>query len=234
LSDVVDIAIAIVVSVLPFYFGLGLTISALRGRQNEAVAMATGASIFLFIDPIRDTNGLGGFAPNFGPENLVILAAFSFTFLLLSTGLGGRNAWPLWVLATGIAIHTFAEASELAGSVPTYLSDFSVALPGGLSFVLHKAIEGFVLGAYSLLIGARWKQAALGGLPLVGISIAGAAASLVPSLDLSPFIAAGAGGWMFVVVALGTGTTRPIRPATFALILAGLVIVYTVGLLHST
>ncbi len=233
--DLSALSLGAVLTVLPFYIGLlTFRIPIFRRHTQPTVALALGASFFFFLDPIKGTNSLGAFSPVVGLEQAVLISAFALTFVVLAFGRGQAEGWPFWIVATGIAIHSFSESSGLAVAVPIYLSNFSVAAPGAASYLLHKFLEGFVLVAYCVGSGAlKLRQVALAAVPMVVMSIAGALSSLLPSLDLTPFLASAAAGWMFVVVALGSQLGRKNRPLVVAMVAVGFVIVYSAGLLHS-
>ena len=223
------------ITIVPFYLGLLIFgIPAVRSHHRGALALALGGAFFFFLDPIQDTNGLGAFSSALGLDQLVLIAAFGLTFVVLAFGKGSGEAWPFWVIATGIAIHSFSESAALGEAVRVFFSNVTVALPGSASFVLHKFLEGFVLVAYCTASGAKKiGQVALAGIPMVLLSVSGGLASLLPSLDLSPFLASAAGGWMLVLVALGSQLEKKSRPLVIGLVVLGFIIVYSVGLLHS-
>ncbi len=235
MADAASVVLAATITIIPFYLALTLSKLRLLKRNPQAsIALAMGMSLLFFLDPLHDTNGLGLYSPFFGPLELELIIAFTLSFLALTLGGSRAGGWPLWIVATGIAIHSFSEASELVDAVPVYLGNLTIALPNAVSFVLHKFLEGFALVAYAAGSGVqRFRLLALGATPLVLLAIGGSVSSLLSSFDLTPLIAAGAGGWTFVLLSLGSRFDNKNRPALFALVVFGFIIVYSLGLLHS-
>ncbi|MDA4119417.1 MAG: hypothetical protein OK436_02410 [Thaumarchaeota archaeon] len=232
-----DVVLGVLATVLPFYLGLAtFQLQAVRRHPQGMLFLATGMSFYFLFDGFVDSTELGvalGYYGGLLP--LVLIAAFGGTFLLLAfTRRGPSYAWPLWIIALGISIHSFAEANDLANAAPLYFSNLNAVLPDAASFVIHKFLEGLVLAAAATIFGAsRLRQVALAGTPMVLVGLAGSLSSLLP-LGLSPFIAAGVGGWMAVTLALASRLDRDARPALFLLLIVGFVIVYSATLLHYT
>ncbi len=236
--DAPAIALGISATVLPFYLALAtFEVQAIRRRAQAVLALALGMSFYFLFDSFRDSTDLGvkhGFYTGLQP--LVLIAAFAVTFIILAFGKGGREGtWPLWIIAIGISIHSFSEASDVSTSAPLYLSNLNAVFAGVSSFELHKFLEGFVLVGAALSFGvSKFRQVVLAGVAMIVFAIAGALSSLLPSLGLSPFFAAGAGGWMIAAVALASHFERKNRPTLLVLVVVGFVIVYSGVLLHFT
>lgn len=236
--DASSIAIGISATVLPFYLALTtFNLQPLRRNPQVSLALALGMSFYFLFDGYLDSTSLGiggGFYGGFQP--LVLIVAFAATFAFLAWGKGrGSEAWPLWIVALAISIHSFSEGSEVSGTAPLYLANLSSTLANITAFEFHKFLEGFVLVAAALSLGVtKFRDVALAGLAMVALATAGALSSLWSSIGLSPFLAAGVGGWMLTTVVLGSRFERKNGPALFLLVVVGFIIVYSAGLLHFT
>lgn len=236
MADPVSVVLVAVVTIAPFYLALFFSkLEVIRKRAEAVIAFALGMTLLFFLEPMHGTNGLGLYSPTFGPPELVLVVAFVLSFLILgSTGSKGKD-FSLWIITTGIALHSFSESSELVGATPIYLRSLSVAFPNAASFVLHKFLEGFVLVAYSAAVGTpSFRQLVVGATPMALIGFAGVLSTLLPPVELTPFIAAGAGGWALVLVALSSRFDGKKGPSLIALVALGFIVVYSVGLLHSS
>ncbi len=236
--DLSALSLGVIITILPFYAAL-LTfgIPLFRRHPQATLALALGMSFYFLFEGFLDSTELGvdlGFYGGLQP--LVLVAAFAATFVILAFARRAPNdAWPLWVFAIGISIHSFSEASDVSGSASLYFTNLASVLPIASSFVMHKFLEGFVLVAAAISFGIpRFRQVALAGAPMIVLAIAGSLSSLLPSLGLSPFIAAGVGGWMFVTVGLATHFNKSNKPVLLALVVLGFIIVYSGALLHFT
>lgn len=229
------IALGVFATILPFYLAITtFRVQAVKRHPQALLAFAVGMSFYFLFDVFVDSTELGVAVGYYGGlQPLLLVAAFGVTFLILAFARRGPDyAWPLWIIALGISIHSFAEANDLSNTAPLYFANFSAVLPDAASFVIHKFLEGFVLVAAATIFGAsRLRQVALAGTPMVLVALAGSLSSLLP-LALSPFIAAGVGGWMAVTVALASSLDRTARPAILVLLIVGFVIVYSATLLH--
>jgi zinc transporter ZupT len=237
LVDAPSIALGILGTAVPFYLALTLFhVQAIRRHAQVVLALATGMSIYFLLDGFVDSAELGvtiGYGSGWQP--LELIAAFALTFVILqSLRRKPEYSWPLWVVALGISIHSFAEAHDLASAANLYFSSLSTVLPSAVSFLLHKFLEGFALVAAAAVTGAKGlRQVMLAGTPMLVIAVVGSLASLA-TFDLSPIIAAGVGGWALVTLVLATHFERPSRPTVFTIIAIGFIIVYAASLLHYT
>src|SRR5713226_3754797 len=104
-----------------------------------------------------------------------------------------------------MSFHAIGESIEISNTL--FTSPFSfVALSAvsGASFVLHKILEGFVLGVIALEMGVTGvKKPAMAGLVLVVLSLVGVTVGILSPIITSPFFAAGAAGWVFITALLG-------------------------------
>ncbi len=235
MADAASAAIAAIITIIPFYLALTIPRFQFLMKNPQAfAALAMGMSLLFFLEPLHDTNGLGLFSPSFGFLELELVATFVVVFIVLTLGGSQGGAWPLWVIGAGIAIHSFSESSVLVNAIPLYLGNIAIAIPNAVSFVLHKFLEGFVLVAFSASLGIqRFRQLVFGALPLALLSVGGALSSFLPPFDLTPLIAAGAGGWTFALLSLGPSFDGRNRPVMYVLVVVGFIIVYSLGLLHS-
>ena len=235
--DAPSIALGIIGTAVPFYLALTLYgLGAVRKHAQVVLALAVGMSVYFLLDGFVDSGELGVTIGYYGGwQPLELIASFALTFVILqSLRRKPEYAWPLWVIALGISIHSFAEAHDLAAAANLYFSNLSAILPSAVSFLLHKFLEGFALVAAAVVTGAKGlKQVLVAGTPMLIIAVLGSLANFV-SFDLSPIIAAGVGGWALVTVVLATHFERPSKPTTFALIALAFVIVYAASLLHYT
>lgn len=235
--DASSVALGILATAIPFYLALTLSqLQSLKRHSQLALAFAAGTSIYFLLDGYVDSAELGvplGYYGGWQP--LELLAAFALTFLILQSFRRRPGyAWPLWVVAIGISMHSFAEANDLTSTANLYITNFASVLPDAAPFVIHKFLEGFALVAAALVLDVKgFRQVAVGGAPMLVIAAAGSLSSLLP-LTLSPFIAAGVGGWALVTVVLISHLERPSRPKALALVVLGFVVVYAAALLHST
>ncbi len=247
-----DLALALafisVIGVAPTLAGvLPLTLARKQiTHQNVWIfaGLAVGILLALFNDLLGEASGLGqalGFARTltqpilvasfmFGPILLVYLSGFRW-----SSRPGLTYAWSGFLVALGIAFHSIGEgvvvgydfrASELALNLGTVLQ--------ALSFALHKFAEGFVISIMYFRgrkLRYPFAAAAIGSVP----GLLGVVAGYVPVSGLtgSAFFAMGAGATIFILaqqmpLALGGGGRRVSVP-----ILAGFLIIYLAGLIHS-
>ncbi len=236
--DASAVALGISATVLPFFIALAtFEIQTLRRHPQASLALALGMSFYFLFDNYLDSTNLGvsqGFYGGLQP--FVLIAAFAITFVILALGKGGHTeSWPLWIIAVAVSIHSFSEASEVSASASLYLANLNSVFASVSSFEIHKFLEGFVLVAAALSFGVtKFRDVALAGVAMVVFATAGALSSLLPPLGLSPFLAAGVGGWMIATVALASHFETKNRTALLLLVAVGFIIVYTGGLLHFT
>ncbi len=208
---------------------------AVSKHADSALALSLGMALYFLLDSFIDSTELGvtrGFSEGLQP--LVLLASFALPFLILVLARTKPDlSWPLWVVAVGISIHSFSEANGLATAAPLYVSNFATVLPDAVSFVLHKFLEGFIFAVAASLAAVSLKRALAMASPVVVLGVAGAASSAL-SLDLTPFVAAGAGGWLAVTMSLAPRFSQSSRFYLFLMLLLGFVIVYSASLLHFT
>lgn len=236
--DSSGVALGILITIVPFFLGLLLFgIPLVRKHPTATLALALGMSFYFLFDGFNDSAQLGvnqGFLGGLQP--LVLVAAFAVTFATLSFARRSPGgAWPLWIIAVGISIHSFSEASDVSSSASLYFANLSSVEPSAATFLIHKFLEGFVLVAAAVGFGtSRLRQVIIAGSPMIILATAGSLAGAFSSLALSPFIASGVGGWMFVTAGLGLHLDKRDKPDVLLLILAGFIIVYSGALLHYT
>ncbi len=230
--------LGVLITTLPFYLGL-LTfgIPLFRRHPQATLALGLGMSLYFLFDGFSDSADLGatqGFLG--GVQPLILVAAFAATFVILTFARrSSEDSWPLWIVAVGISIHSFSEGYDTSASASLYFGSLNIVLPTASAFVFHKFLEGFVLVAVAISFGVpRLKQVVIAGIPMILLAAAGSLAGTASSLELSPFVASGVGGWLFVTVGLASYLEKRNRPAVLALVIVGFIIVYSGTLLHYT
>ena len=141
------------------------------------------------------------------------------------------------VAALGIGFHALGEGLIIGASLPSAADIFGAigGLLPGFAYVLHKLLEGFVIGAFAVAASATSLRkigilAALSGIPtVIGFFIG------IPSaLDSSYFFALGGAGAVYVELKLipiiyGSGRLY----TSVAPFLLGFYSMYFAGLFHS-
>jgi hypothetical protein len=141
------------------------------------------------------------------------------------------------VAALGIGFHALGEGMGIGASLPRAL-DIYDAIGGiypGIAYVLHKLLEGFVIGSFAVVAGAT-KLHHIGSLvALIGIpTVIGLLIGLPATLDSTYTFAFGAAGAVYVEMKLIPVLARSGRfyVAIFPFVL-GFYAMYGAGLFHS-
>lgn len=230
-----DAAVAAVLlflaSAVPFAAGLWAA-GRWRGAPGPLAGLAAGAVLFLAFDLFKESGVSVGLLR---PWTLALLLG-AFAVGLVAPALAARRvrapagaAVPAFLWALGVGAHGLGEGFV----VGTDAHAIGLALPffGGLSFVLHKAIEGATVRplqddaptarqvvALALVAGLPGALGAVLG-ALLGPSLLGPAAFA---------LGAGAAAWALLLLARrGDG-----RPAFYVAALVGAFLVLGAGLLH--
>jgi zinc transporter ZupT len=141
------------------------------------------------------------------------------------------------VAALGIGFHALGEGMDIGASLPKALNILDAiggAYPG-VAYVLHKFLEGFVIGTFATVAGATTMRkfgilAALSGTP----TIMGFFLGLPATLDSSYTFALGGAGAVYVEMKLVPVLARSGRFYVAILpLLLGFYAMYTAGLFHS-
>lgn len=141
------------------------------------------------------------------------------------------------VAALGIGFHALAEGIDIGSTLPeasSVIDAIGGTLPG-VAYVLHKGLEGFVIGVFALLAAATSprKIAVLGllsGIP----TLVGFFTGILAPVDPAYFFAAGGAGAIYVELKLIPIIGRSGRLyASILPLLLGFYAMYLAGLFHS-
>jgi len=204
--------------------------------------MALGFLSLFFTDLLDDSGGLGeslGFALT--PTQLALAALFFLGFAALAVaarrygGVASGTLLPVYLVAVGIGIHAMGEGmiigNNLAGQVA--IEDLST-LTQGLSFAMHKFLEGFTIAVFLTRRGAA-KAAGisllLAGVPMIlGIPLG---FFTYPAILANFLFAAGAGAVLFIIVMVARSVDYEKNLWEFiSAFLVGFILVYVGTLIH--
>ena len=209
-------------------------------RLPVFTTIAAGIITWFFLDVMSEAAFLGvnqGFSG--GPAHLLIVLLFPlglFTMIALDQWpRPNAMADPAYLAALAVGFHGIAEG-VLIGSGFAPATDILGAIGGieaGESFVAHKILEGFAIGVLLNLQGdysRTVKTALLAGLPTVlGLGI-----GYILSPDSSFFFALGAGPALWLLARLLQQSSSLTNKTVWAIsLLAGVLLMYTAGLLHT-
>lgn len=230
---------SILISVLPFYAAMLFLLKAgeLKSRSYALYPFAAGMLIFFLIDSFKDAASLGG--DTRVAEGFLIFIPFILLFIAM-TGLAGvRNSYFLpAVLVLAIAVHTSGETAEIVEllgsvSISRLFSDYIASIIG---FAGHKLLEGFVVA----LILSESNYNIKGRLILfltipLAVSTIGGIASMI-YISSVYFFAAGAAGDIFALAYIFSKRIEYLKAENryvYFYLLAGFVLIYFLGYLHS-
>lgn len=147
------------------------------------------------------------------------------------------------LVALGIGLHSLGEGVEI-GSLIAYSyavagasSNLITAIGGlgsGVAYLLHKLLEGFVIGVFAaavkIRLGRNFVLGLIAGIPtLIGLAVA-----LMVPVDSTVFFAAGAAAVIYIEYKLIPNLTRGDRAVLYlAFFLLGFYLMYLAGLFHS-
>ena len=189
-----------------------------------ALMFAVGLGLFFLVEKrFSKSRGTIAEARQPGSPNGVLASGFTFTIAA--------------VAALGIGFHAFGEGVAIGSTIPNapfILDAIGGTLPG-VAYVLHKGLEGFVIGVFALLALATSASriailSALSGIPtVIGFFIG------IPHIvDSSYFFAIGGAGAVYVEFKLIPLLSRDGRLyASILPFLLGLYAMYFAGLFHS-
>jgi len=208
--------------------------------------VAVGFLTLFFTDLIDDSGGLGeSLGLSIQPSQIGLIVVFILGFAILTLLYRGldqetstvQTMLTSWMVATAIGLHSMGEGIVIgynfAGQVS--VEEFSTLMQG-LSFALHKFLEGFTVAFFFPgkpgLKGAS-VAVLLAGLPLLaGIPIGIAA---YPAILSAFLFAAGAGGAVFILIQIvSAGDIRKGHVSTIIGFAVGFLLVYVAGLIHFT
>lgn len=230
---------SIVIIILPFYLGL-LSLayrSWLASNANWLKPFCAGMLLFFVIDSFRDSANLGGDARTY--DGLLIFLFFLVSFLILYIW-GARasmgNAFIFAsLLAVSIGLHSAGESAQIA-SVLVFISPNMVIsdyLPGIIGFILHKFLEGFVLAVLFASVTERTKYMTTISITVIMLLAAlGSVAGIYEALPTTYLFSAGTAGDLFIL-AFMMKFMKEIDRLFYLPFLAGFVLIYLLGFLHS-
>jgi len=203
--------------------------------------MALGFMVIFFNDLIDDSGGLGeslGLALSPTQVSLAALFVLGFAvFIMLSPKGKTGSAWAAYLVAAAIGLHAMGEGivigSNFVGQME--IGELSTVFQG-LSFALHKFLEGFTLSIFlPSKVGTRTilMSVLLAGVPLlIGIPLGILA---YPAILANFLFAAGAGASVFVILKIAwmIGESKPDLKTALGF-LVGFVVVYLASLIHFT
>ena len=141
------------------------------------------------------------------------------------------------VAALGIGFHALGEGMDIGSTLPNASSIVDAiggALPG-VAYVLHKGLEGFVVGVFAVLASATSARkiailGAISGIP----TVIGFFVGIPGMVDSSYFFAVGGAGAVYVEIKLIPFLSRSGRLyASILPLLLGFYAMYFAGLFHS-
>ena len=139
--------------------------------------------------------------------------------------------------ALGIGFHAFGEGIEIGAVIPSSTSILE-AIGGfypGTAYVLHKLLEGFVVGVVALLAGATgWKKLGILGLISGLPTILGFFVGVPQLIAATYFFALGGAGTVYIAIRLiPVFTKQDFNYRLIAAFLIGFFAMYFAGLLHA-
>jgi len=228
-----------------------------RFRLTVLMAAASGIIFWSFLDLMNDAALLDvnqGFAG--GLEQILLVASFAVVLLVLfwldrfsiAMRHGKGREIPLsyvtaLLVALGIGFHSLGEGVEI-GSLIGYSytlaqtsSSLITAIGGlgsGVAYILHKFLEGFVIGVFATALKTRFARSLILGL-LAGIpTIVGLGVALMMPVDATVFFAVGAAAIVYIEYKLIPNLTRRDNAVLYIVVfLLGFYLMYLAALFHS-
>jgi zinc transporter ZupT len=238
-----------VATFVPLFLGLTLPTAArsLTPRKTLVMsAISAGIIFWFFLDVMGDSTLLGvnqGFRGGYTHVVLVLVFALGFASLFLLEGPGdsggGTGSFTYRIaaiVALGIGFHAFGEGMDI-GSVTSGASSIIDAIGGlgpGTAYVLHKVLEGFVIGVFASLAGLGVRKIALLGIISGVPTVLGFFVGLPGIIESTYFFALGGAAVLYVEMKLIPSLQfSRFRSLTITSLLAGFYLMYFAGLLHS-
>ena len=240
-------AVVVAAAVIPAYIGLFMALLMARkigdGFNKYAASVASGISFALFFDLVADASGLGlNLASRVSITQAIFIASFLVGILLLFT-LDARTSngvsvptFLVYIISLGLGFHSIAEGIVIGYDIRTTgFSDDVSTIVQGLSFALHKAAEGFVIGSFftrqSKLSNGIF-AGAIASLP--GVLGASLGVFGIPGIVSSYLFAMGAGATIFMITKLIPVAVSGRSNITVAIGMAlGYLFIYGAGLIHN-
>lgn len=241
---------------VPLY--IGLFFPSLRGKGSREslffVAASVGIISWFFLDVAGDA-ALLDVNQGFGGDYTHVVLAGSFAFgLLLLFGLekgsmhsfaaasealvgGGQFTFAIALIAAlGIGFHAFGEGLAIGSIVPnaTSLLDAIGGIGPGVAYVLHKFLEGLVVGAFAMLARSRYSQIGILGIASGLPTFLGFLLGLPSIVESTYFFALGASGAVYIEFKLIPKIFEGgAKFTTLVFTLIGFYSMYTAGLFHA-
>lgn len=255
----------LVATFIPLYAALSTALQ-LKRHATHLLAYGLGISLWFFLDLMGAASFLDinkGFSGEVGQIGLISVFLFGLLITLLMGGRGFVDqalrgeakslfAVPFTIALTWIGVHGFAEGASVGSltstTESTSLIDAMGGYGGGISFVLHKFLEGIAVAAAYIAYGLGTEGkvrrvprqlsllALAAGLPtLLGVTIY----YYFPLVEVGYFFAFAGGAYIYVMVMLAqpifkqSGNQRWYLARISVLVLAGVLSMYFAGLFHS-
>lgn len=213
--------------------------SATNTRGLVLASVAAGATAWYFLDIMAASTFLG---INQGLTNatlllvLLFLLGFLVIVMLEPSTRQGRFYGPILLAAAVVGMHGIGEGIAI-GSILVSATDPIAAVGGplsGASFVIHKALEAFIVSALIVGTGKYYSNVLAAGL-IVGVpTVVGAAAGYVFSPNATIFFALGAGGALWLLSTLfAASLSLPSRFKWSLALVVGVLLMFLAGILHS-
>jgi len=255
-----NFAFGVVATFVPLFIGLFIPPMVAKNSVRVKVLMAfsCGIMFWFFVDVMNDAALLDvnqGFSG--GLTHLLLAVLFAGGLLVLvglekltmSTENRKQNvssligmSYSIAVLVSlGIGFHSMGEGVEIGSLILySYLtnssSDLIAAIGGfgpGVAYVLHKFLEGFVIGVFAALVKARPSRTAILGVVSGIPTVIGIALALLTPIDATYFFAIGAAAAVYIEFKLISrfANEDPILPYVIAALI-GFYCMYLAGLFH--
>ncbi len=243
---------AIVATFVPLFVGLflpPLIAGRSQGRVKMLMAISSGIIFWFFLDIMNDAvlldvnQGFGG-----GIAQLMLVLVFAAGFLLLfglelvprssrirrSVSEGSISIVVALLVALAIGFHALGEGIEIGSLLPTTsnLIDTIGGLTPGIAYVLHKVLEGFVIGTFAAFLKSTPLRTATLGLIAGTPTAIGMALALLGPINSTFFFALGGAGALYIEYRLIPNFIQKKDVGIYFAILLGFFLMYFASLLH--
>jgi zinc transporter, ZIP family len=259
-GELINSTEAILATIIPLYIGIFtpfLIAGKSKFRLTLLMAAASGIIFWSFLDLMNDAALLDvnqGFAG--GLEHILVAASFAVALLVLfwldrvsvpmRRGKGREISLSYataLLVALGIGFHSLGEGVEI-GSLIGYSYTISQASSslitaiGGLgpavAYIMHKFLEGFVIGVFAAALKTRFARSLILGLPAGIPTIIGLAVALMMPVDAAVFFAVGASVVVYIEYKLIPNLTRGDDALLYVVVfLLGFYLMYLAALFHA-
>jgi len=167
---------------------------------------------------------------------LLFVLGFLVTIMVEPSSRPDKFYDPILLAAAVVGMHGIGEGIAI-GSTLISAADPIAAVGGPLSaasFVIHKGLEAFIVSAFAVSAGKYYSHVCAAAI-IVGVpTVVGAAAGYLFSPNDTIFFAIGAGGTLWLLsTLLATSMTLPSRSKWSLALVAGVMLMFLAGLLHS-